>query len=319
MTVLLLGGNGFIGSAVTRSLVGKGTAVVSVSRTDRNSTQPGVVFARADRSDLEAIRALIAANRVDIVIDIVAFTEASTRPLLQALAGCIGRYVLVSSCDVYRNYGGFHRRESAPPLIGPANEDSPLRTALHPYRSEPRRAAGAADAWMDDYDKIPIEQALAIQSAFDWSIARLPMVFGPGDRQRRFSWAIRPMAAGKPAVEIDAQWAQWRSPYGYVADVAAAIALIAGHADARNRVFNIAEAETPDNLAWGRRFAAAIGWQGEFRLLEERRKPSPLDALDLSYPLCVDTSRIRSELGYLEPTGRTEALQATIADEMRRG
>ncbi|MCC7186988.1 MAG: hypothetical protein IT185_12140, partial [Acidobacteria bacterium] len=45
-------------------------------------------------------------------------------------------------------------------------------------------------------------------------------------------------------------------------------------------------------------------------LLHERA-----DASDLAYPLTLDTSRIRAELGFREPTEETAALRATIAAE----
>ncbi len=318
MKAMLLGGNGFIGSAVVRSLVAQGNSVIMVSRSDTGRTLPGVISEQADRSDVATIRALAERHRADVVIDMIAMTEDSTRSLLQALAERTGRYVLVSSCDVYRNYGGIHRRESAPPLQGPADEDSPLRTVFYPYRSEPRRAGNAPDAWMDDYDKIPIERALTSQDGLEWAVARLPMVFGPGDRQRRFAWAIRPMAVGKPVLEIDAQWARWRSPYSYVDDVAAAVALVATRAAARNRIYNVGRADTPDNAEWARHIAEAMHWQGEMRLVQKRLAPSPLDALDLSYDLRVDTRRIRRELGFEEPTDEINALKATIDDELRR-
>ena len=39
------------------------------------------------------------------------------------------------------------------------------------------------------------------------------------------------------------------------------------------------------------------------------------DASDLRYPLTLDTTRIRTELGFVEPTPERDALLATVATE----
>jgi len=137
--------------------------------------------------------------------------------------------------------------------------------------------------------------------------------------RRRFGWAIGPMLAGKPAIEVDAKWAGWRSTYGYVGDVAHALALAAVHPGATGRTYNAGPAETPDHAAWAERFAGAIGWRGKLRHAAREDVPPPLrgalDGLDLSYPLVIDTSRIRAELGYAEITPPDEALAQTLSDE----
>lgn len=137
--------------------------------------------------------------------------------------------------------------------------------------------------------------------------------------RRRFGWAIGPMLAGKPAIEVDAKWAGWRSTYGYVGDVAHALALAAVHPGATGRTYNAGPAETPDHAAWAERFAGAIGWRGKLRHAAREDVPPPLrgalDGLDLSYPLVIDTSRIRAELDYAEITPPDEALAQTLSDE----
>jgi hypothetical protein len=42
------------------------------------------------------------------------------------------------------------------------------------------------------------------------------------------------------------------------------------------------------------------------------------EASDLRYPLTLDTTRIREELGFEEPTAEIDALRATVADEEQR-
>jgi nucleoside-diphosphate-sugar epimerase len=321
MRVMVLGASGFIGPAVLRRLAARGHEPVAVSR-----TEAGAVGAfrhlRADRTDAAAIGRLCDELAPDAVVDMQAMTLAATEPLLDALAGRIGRYVLASSGDVYRQYDALHRKAHVDPAAAPLAEDAPLRTRLHPYRGPEPRAAHDPQAWLDDYDKIPIERALRARLGLGDVVVRLPMVWGPGDRQRRFAWAIRPMAAGAAVVEVDAAWAAWRTTYGYVEDVGEGLALAAVHPAAGGQTFNLGDAAAPDHLAWAARWAQALNWRGEVRTVPREALPAMqqvrLDALDLSVPLVTDTGRIRRELDYVEVTPPAEAFAATAADELSR-
>ncbi len=313
MTVLVLGATGFIGPHVVAALVAAGHETIGASRS--GAGPHGAVL---DRRDTAAARALVHARRVTSVVDLLAYTEADTLPLLEALDGEVGRWVMASSCDVYRNYEGLHRKATPEPIAGALAEDSPLRTLRHPYRAAPRRAADAADAWMDDYDKIPLEAALMARPSLGGAVLRLPMVFGPGDRQRRFRWIVRPMLAGEARLAADPAWLRWRTTYGYVADVAHALATAAVHPAAAGRVFNIGRSDVGDHRDWVERFAAALDWEG--KVTETRAGPgSPLAGLDLGYPLIADTRAFRDACAWRAPTDFEDALTRTAEDERRRG
>jgi nucleoside-diphosphate-sugar epimerase len=304
MKVMVLGATGFIGPAVVERLAALGHEALPVSRLGE---------LRADRNDPAAVVRL--AEGTDAVIDLLAMSVETTAPLLDAVAGRTGRYVLASSGDVYGQYAGLHRKPGASPPRELLDEDAPLRNERFPYRSG--RTPDDPQAWMETYDKIPIELAALAQFGLDAVVVRLPMVFGPRDRQRRFAWATGVMQAGAPVLEMDAAWAGWRSSYGYVDDVAHGLALAATHPAAAGRTYNVGPAEAPDHAGWAERFGAALGWRGEIRRIERRAVPEPvrsaLDALDLTYPMVTDTRRIRTELGYAEPTDPDEALLRTAA------
>jgi nucleoside-diphosphate-sugar epimerase len=225
---------------------------------------------------------------------------------------------MASSGDVYFQYDLLHRRETGVPLAE-LGEQAPLRTRRYPYRTEQPRPATAADAWMDDYDKIPIEHALAQTRDLSWSILRLPMVYGPGDRNHRFAWAISPMSAGNGPVRIDAGWASWRTSLGFVDDVADALVLAAVHPQAHRCTFNVGPAEVKTNLEWAKAFATALAWSGELQLVPRERTPEPtrsrLEALDLTVPCILATGAIRRALGYSEVTRFAASLRATIEAE----
>ncbi|MDP3852844.1 NAD-dependent epimerase/dehydratase family protein [Phenylobacterium sp.] len=310
MAVLLLGSTGFIGPRIVHALEALGVEVVAASRGGHG---PNAVA--LDRGDVAQVRALVRERRIHAVVDLLAFTEADTLPLLDALDGQVERWVMASSCDVYRNYEGLQRKAGPDPLLEPATEASPLRTTRHPYRTAPPRARDATEAWMDDYDKIPLEEALRARPGLSGVILRLPMVFGPGDRQQRFRWITAPMQAGKAQLAVNSAWAGWRTTYGYVDDVAHALAAASRHPAAAGRTFNLGELNAPDHMTWIGRFAGVLGWRGD---VVEAPATDPLAALDLSYPMVCDTSAFRNACGWREPTAPEEALLRTAADEQRR-
>lgn len=320
MTFLVIGGTGFIGSRVVERLVAAGDEVVVTHRGRSTPAEmPGVRWVIAQRGDVEALQTLVAEHRVHTVVDMIAATIGGTEPLLRMLDGRIGRYVLISSADVYRNYGGLIELEDAEPATAPLAEDAPLRTVLHPYRRDAADAPEAQRRFLEEYDKIPIEEAVRGASGFAGTIVRPPMVYGPGDRQRRFGakvWRLRDGTADP----TDAARAAWRTSYAHVTDVGEGIALAARHPHAAGRTYNIARQEAPSDGEWVDRLAALLGVP-----VPPSRGDEPIaigeaaGRFDPRFHLVLDSARIRAELGFREVVEEDEGLRATIADEVARG
>lgn len=318
--IMVLGAGGFIGPAVVRRAIAQGHEVIAVSRRGAAVAAEAKAL-RLDRKDSDAVAACVRAHRPRAIIDLLAYTTEDSLPLFAKLEGQGARYVMASSGDVYRQYDLLHRRDVGDPLPD-LTEEAPLRTRPYPYRSDPPRAAADPDAWMDKYDKIPIERALAARRDLSWSILRLPMVYGPGDRNRRFSWALGPMLSGAGALKVDAEWAAWRTSLGFVDDVAEALVLAAVHPKADDRIVNVGPQEVISNQAWAQRLAAALQWKGELQLVTRKDAPEParrrLDQLDLSVPFALNSNAIREAVGYSEVTSWQDALAATIGAERVR-
>jgi nucleoside-diphosphate-sugar epimerase len=316
--ILLLGSTGFIGRAVARRAIELGHFVCGISRTATVS-QGALEQHRADRIPPEPILDIVHARRIDTVIDAAAFTLETSKQLVGALDGSVARYTLLSSGDVYRNYGVISRREAGPAIVGSLDEQSPLRTSRFPYRGPEPRAANDPRRWLDDYDKIPIEACVRSMATTQWTTLRLPMVYGPGDPLTRFEWVVAPLRTGAAKLSIPRTWAQWRTSYGYIDDIAAGIVLAATHGAAAQATFNLGEAEPATHLDWARRFAAASGWPGT---IEESNDPAlPLARatahMDLSVPLVMSSARIRQMLGYREIVPLEDALERTLANRPR--
>lgn len=316
MRILILGCNGFIGHCIGQQALLSGHTVYGVGRSQQTKAASEFIYIPGDRTDVEHIVRITREHEIDVVVDMIAMVSASTEPLLNALDGEIHQYVMISSADVYRNYELLHRRTSGAADVETVDEQSALRTRLYPYRGETPRASDAPDRYLDDYDKIPIENAVR-ELTCPWTILRLPMVYGPGDRQRRFRWAIGPMLAGEPTLTIPAGWANWQSTYGFIDNVGAAVAATFGNAKAYRQTFNVADAAQRTQIEWARRFAEAMRWQGNIELTDDPEHPfqKQLAALDLNVPFRVNGGRIRRLLEIPKVVSEADAMARTITSE----
>jgi nucleoside-diphosphate-sugar epimerase len=223
------------------------------------------------------------------------------------------RLVVISSVDVYRAYDRFRKADPGPPDPAPLTEDSPLRDRLYPYRD---MAKGPEELFYN-YDKILMERA--IQSAPDTlpaTVLRLPMVYGPGDYQHRLFPYLKRMDEGRPAILLSEGMASWRGERGYVEDMGEAISLCVVSAQAAGRTYHVAQKQSITEAGWVERIGAAAGWKGKLVVLPEAQMPAHLqEDYDTAQDLELDTSRIREELGYTEPTSLEEAMRQSVAWE----
>lgn len=236
---------------------------------------------------------------------------------MDTFRGIAGRVVALSSMDVYRAWGVFYNMEPGGLQELPLTEDSELRTSRNTYPPEALKRARTVYAWLDDeYDKIPVEQAVLGDRKLSGTILRLPMIYGPGDPARRFHPVLKRMDDGRRQIIFADDVAPLRTPRGYVEDVGAAIALATTSPQAAGRIYNICEEDSFGELDWARKIAAATGWDGEFVVLPHDRTPKHL--LWPGNPaqhVVASSQRIRKELGYRELLPREEAIRRTIAWE----
>jgi nucleoside-diphosphate-sugar epimerase len=300
MRVLLLGGTRFIGPYVVRELAERGHDVTIVHRGETEAELPESVrhvHASFDALPLDELHAL----DPEVVVDMVPLVRADAARL-RAFAGVAERAVAVSSADVYRAFGRLRRSEPGPPDPVPLAEDAPLRTIV----IDP------------GYDKVGVEEELTCGDALPVAILRAPAIHGPRDRQRRlreYAWRI---ADSRPAILLDERVAGWRWVRGYVENAAAAVVAAIERAPSAHRVYNVADAEQHDEAAWVRRIAAVAGWNGDVVIAPAGSAPGSesLDELDLAQDVVLDTTRIRSELGWSEPLDEAEGIRRTLEWEL---
>lgn len=315
MRILVIGGTRFMGPHVVRRLVELGHRVAVFHRGhDEPELPTGVLRLHGDRCRLRDHAVEFRAFAPEVVLDMIAVTEADGLAAVEAFAGLARRLVLASSMDVYRAYGVLLGTEEGPPQPVPIPEDGELRTRWYPYRGETPRPEKDPARRMDDYDKIPIERAVMGHAQLIGTVLRLPMVYGPEDYQCRLHDPVRRMDDGRPVILLEATHADWRTTRGYVENVAAAIALAVHDERAAGRIYNIGEQDALTEKEWIEAIGRQAQWRG--RVLAVSREELPADLhpnMNTAQDLVADCSRFRNELGFTEPVPREQALLQTIA------
>lgn len=310
MRVLVIGGTNFIGPAVVERLLAAGDDVTIFHR-GRSGCDPvpPVSHIHGDRIQIDDYRAEFARFAADVILDMAPMSGDDATGLMRACRGVTKRVVAISSADVYRAYGRLHRSEPGAIEPLPLTEDSPLRERLYPYRGE-------RGGKLDDYDKIPVEQAVMSDPELPGTVIRLPAVHGERDYQHRLFMELARMDAARPAILVQADQVQWRWSRGYAGNCADAIVLAVTDERASGRIYNVAELETPTQEQWLRTVGRLAGWDGEIVAAPTDDLPAHLQSPNNhAQDLVVDSSRIRRELGYAEVTSADDGIARAIAWE----
>jgi nucleoside-diphosphate-sugar epimerase len=298
--ILFIGGAKMTGPFAVRALLDEGHEVSLLHRS--NSEWPllhGATQIIADKSDLPAMRDRLAAMRIDVIVHMIAYTAADATTFMEAAVGIIPRAVVISSMDVYRAYGRLTRTETGPPDPTPLTEDSPLRASPS--------IRGSA------YDKIAVERICRSDARLPCTILRYPAVFGVGDPHHRLHAWIRRMDDHRPYILIGQSQFNWHFTHAYVENVAAALSLAITNPAATDRVYNVADSITPTWPDWIRQVGRGCNWSGQVLILRDDQLPPHLsDDSDFSQDWTVDITRIRADLGYVEPIDARKAMDRAI-------
>jgi nucleoside-diphosphate-sugar epimerase len=308
LRVLIIGGNGFIGSHISRALeaLGHETAVFH-----RGSAIPELA---GDRNDPAALARAVHAFRPEAVLDCILSDGDQAAQLMSVLPGRTARVMALSSQDVYRAAGVLHRTEEGQLEPLPLTEASPLRTHFGVYGRDATTALKSVFGWLtEDYDKIPVECAILGHPDLPGTVLRLPMVYGPGDPLHRFYPVVKRIQDRRPAILLEERSARWRGTRGFVENVAGAVALAVTSPQAAGRIYNVGDPDTLTESDWTSAIAGVMGWEGRIVCLPDDAMPAHLRApYNFEQHWVTSTQRIRDELGYREVVPRSEALRRTV-------
>lgn len=308
--ILVLGGTGFIGRHVVAGLVACGHTIAVFHRGHTSiDLDDSVHRILGDRRSIDAHASQLRAFRPRVVIDMIGYTETESRAAAEALRGVAERMVVVSSQDVYRAFDRFRRLAEGPVEPVPYGEEAPLRDRMYPYRNQD----GGQDTWVRDYDKILVERAAKLAGGPVVTVLRLPMTYGPGDRQHRVLPYLKRMDDGRPAILLEEEQARWRCTRGFAVDLGTAIVRAAADERAAGRTYNVGEADGLTEEEWVKAIGGAAGWRGQVVPVPARLWPASQTAkVDWAQHLVADTSRIRRELSAEHGVGREEGLRRTV-------
>jgi 2'-hydroxyisoflavone reductase len=175
MKLLVLGGTHHVGRAVVQTALARGDQVTTLTRGVSGPSASGAVGRHADRTDPAALRAALADDIWDAVIDTWSGAPRVVLDSARLLAGRAGHYGYVSSRSVYQ----------WPVDVG-ADESAPVVDAA---------ADGAAS---DDYAVAKRGGELAAAEAFgDRALmARAGLILGPYEMVGRMPWWLRRLERG---------------------------------------------------------------------------------------------------------------------------
>src|SRR5260370_6628306 len=178
MRVLILGGTGFLGPQITGRLLAFSHEVTVFHRgaTDAN-VHKGVDVIHGDRNRLDQSFEDLRRFRHDVVVDVIASTQAQAESLVAAFRGYAGRLVVLSSGHVYRANDILFRRVEGDVDPTPLVESSPLRERLYPYlgMSIPQRYGFHWDA----YEKILVDRKGLRETRRPTTTLPLPIAYRP--------------------------------------------------------------------------------------------------------------------------------------------
>ena len=312
MRILLIGGNGFIGTPLSRELV-NADHEVAVFHRNPDGCQPGIKHLHGNRNRLLEYLREVRGFAPDAIIDMVLSSRDQAQQLMTVAGDLNARVVAVSSMDVYRAWGVMLGTEPGGLEPMPLTEESRLRTASHPYPPALVEKMKSTFTWVTTgYDKAAVEQEV-ISAGSRNTIVRLPMVYGPGDPLHRFYGIVKRVRDHRPIIILSEDHAAWRGPRGYVDNVAHAIALAATSQRAFGRTYHVCDEPALTELEWHKKIAAQTNWSGRFVVLPNERTPKHLVAPgNPAQHLIGNSERIRKELGYSEPLETDVAIHRTI-------
>ena len=154
MRILLIGGSGFIGPHVARSLEQQGHDVVVFHR----GATPAKNQIAGDRRTLGEHADVLRAAAPDVVVDLILSSGTQARELMRLFRGATKRVVALSSCDVYRACGVLHGSEAGPLEPVPLTESSALRTKLQTTEMAWAERIASAAGWSGRFVTLPAEQ-----------------------------------------------------------------------------------------------------------------------------------------------------------------
>jgi len=226
--ILILGGTRNLGHVTALALLEAGHNVTVVNRgVTPDELPPEVARLHGDRADPEQMRRAIQGLEFDFILDTTTYTGADARSAIDFFRGHVGRYVFVSTGQVYLVRQGIAR---------PFREES----YDGPVIPEPSRESEDYDSWEYGALKRDAEDEFAsafARDGFPVTTIRLPMVASERDHYGRIQAYAARLLDGNAILVPDERGLPLR--HVYVGDVARLIVELTKSRDGIGRAYNI--------------------------------------------------------------------------------
>jgi nucleoside-diphosphate-sugar epimerase len=251
LSILLVGGSGFMGRHAARALLAAGHHVTVLSR-GRHDAVPGAEMLAADRNDPDSLAAALENRRFDMTVDFLVYDAVDIERLLLVPYAALGRYFLISTGQVYLVTTG---------IQPPFTEDD----ADGPVRASPGEESSDYIKWSYGAGKRRAERTLfglrGSHGVRGVSL-RLPIVQGEGDGSLRLWAYLERMLDGGPIVLPDG--GQRAVRYLYAGDLARGLARLAEAATLRSSAYNLSQPDTLTLREFLERVASAANIRARF-------------------------------------------------------
>jgi len=231
--VLILGGTRNLGHVTALAMLEAGHNVAAMNRgVTPDELPPEVERLRGDRSDSGGMRRAIQDRDFDLVLDTTTYTGADARSAIEIFGGRVGRYVFISTGQVYLVREGISR---------PFREDSYDGSVI----AEPARDSEDYDAWAYGAWKRDAEDEFSAafsREGFPVTTLRLPMVASERDHYGRMQAYVARLLDGNAILVPDEPGLPLR--HVYVSDVARLIARLVASREGTGRAYNISYGES---------------------------------------------------------------------------
>ena len=233
-SALIIGGTRNLGPSIVQALLERGFGVAVFNRGKTPDDLPaGVRRLRGDRSDAAQLRAAVADQDFDVVVDTSLYTGAEAQAAVELFSGRVGRFIFVSTGQVYLLRPGLQRPFKEEDYAGPVMQEPPRENEIDHSN------------WLYGHGKRQAEDIFAAawaRSAFPYTSLRLPMINSERDHYHRIYGYILRLRDGGSILVPDGLELPLRHVYGE--DVVQAISRVIESDSAKGKAFNIGQDES---------------------------------------------------------------------------
>jgi nucleoside-diphosphate-sugar epimerase len=234
MRSLIIGGTRNLGPSIVHALLQGGYEVAVFNRGQTRDDLPEEVERlRGDRTNREELKRVLSGREFDLVIDTTLYTGAEAQAAVELFAGKVGRYIFLSTGQVYLVRVGAERPYKEEDYAGPVMAEPP-KSDVSEYEN-----------WRYGFDKRAAEDVFAsawTKDKFPFTSLRLPMVNSERDHYDRiYGYFLRVQDEGPILIPED-DGAPVRHVYGE--DVVQAILRLAEGEKGKGCAYNIGQDET---------------------------------------------------------------------------